>query len=378
MKILIAGGGTGGHVFPGIAVAEEIRRERPECDIVFVGTRRGLETTAVPEAGFRIRYLAGSGFARGRWWLWPWALLLNAFGFVQALFLVLSENPRAVLGTGGYASAPVAFAARLLGRPLILQEQNSVPGLANRLLARVANEVHLSFIEARSYFTRRDHLKITGNPVRAHILSGDHEAALREFKLEHGRPTLFVFGGSLGAARINDALLDMMRRLKDRIDVQCLLQTGRADHDRVKAIVDAEKLPITVLPFVKKMNMAYAVADLVVCRAGAITLAEIAVCGLPAILVPYPHAANNHQQDNAANLVDRGAAVLVPDEELTGERLAKEVAHLLADRTALSRMSANARLFARPDAASRIARSLLHWADGKPEATEESAAGGRA
>ena len=364
MKVLIAGGGTGGHVFPGIAVAEELKREKPEVLVVFVGTRHGLESQAVPEAGFPIRYLAASGFPRRRWWLWPWAALVNAVGFLQAIALVIGENPRAVLGTGGYASAPVAFAAKLLGRPLILQEQNSVPGLANRLLARVADEVHLSFLEARSYFPRRDHLKVTGNPVRAHILSGDHDAAMREFKLQPGVTTLFVFGGSLGATRINEATLDMLRKLRGRVEVQCLLQTGRNDHERVKAVVEAEKLPATVLPFVRKMNMAYAAADLVICRAGAITLAEIAVCGLPAILVPYPYAAHNHQQDNATNLVDRGAAVLVPDAELTGERLAQEVAHLLADRQALSRMSSNARLFARPDAASRIARSLVRWAEG--------------
>jgi UDP-N-acetylglucosamine--N-acetylmuramyl-(pentapeptide) pyrophosphoryl-undecaprenol N-acetylglucosamine transferase len=376
MKVLIAGGGTGGHVFPGIAVAEELKRVRRDCEVIFVGTRRGLEAQAVPEAGFRIRFLAGSGFDRQRAWMWPWAALVNTFGFLQALVLVLFENPQVVLGTGGYVSAPVAFAARLLGRPLILQEQNSVPGLANRLLARIASEVHLSFLEARSYFPRRDHLKITGNPVRAHILSGDHDAAMREFGLQPGRPTVFVFGGSLGATRINEAVIDMLRRLKDRVELQCLLQTGRADHDRVRAIVEREKLPATVLPFVRKMHMAYAAADLVVCRSGAMTLAEIAVCGLPAILVPYPYSANSHQQDNAANLVDRGAAVLITDSELSGERLAREVAHLLSDRQTLSRMSANARLFARPDAAARIARSLLRWAEGQPPPTEEPAAGG--
>lgn len=376
MKIMIAGGGTGGHVFPGIAVAEELKRMRPDAEIVFVGTKRGLEAQAVPEAGFAIRFLAGSGFPRRRWWVWPWALALNVLGFLQAILLVLTERPQAVLGTGGYASAPMGFAARLLGRPLLLQEQNSVPGLANRLLARWANEVHLSFLEARSYFTRRDHLKVTGNPVRAHILSGDHESAMREFKLEPGKPTLFVFGGSLGASRINEAALDMLRRLKDRIELQCILQTGRNDHERVKALVEAEKLPAAVLPFIRRMHMAYAAADLVVCRAGAITLAEIAVCGLPSVLVPYPYAAHNHQQDNAANLVDRGAAVLISDAELNGERLAKEVAHLLADRQALSRMSSNARLFARPDAASRIARSLVRWAEGGGEPDEDTNGGG--
>ena len=378
MKVLIAGGGTGGHVFPGIAVAEELQRQRPDLEIVFVGGRQGLEAQAVPEAGFRIRFLPTRGFPRGRWWLWPWAAAVNAAAFVHALALVLAERPHAVLGTGGYASGPVAVAARLLGRPLILQEQNSVPGVTNRWLARIADEVHLSFLEARSYFPRRDHLKVTGNPVRAHILSGDREQALREFQLTPGRPTVFVFGGSRGARRLNEAALDAMRRLRDRVDVQFILQTGREDADAAQATAVRERLPATVLPFVRKMHMAYAAADLIVCRAGAMTLAEIAVCGRPAILVPYPFAAHGHQEVNAANLTDRGAAVMILDAELSGERLAREIAHLLADRQTLSRMSANARLFARPDAAARLARSLIRWAEGRGRAAEAPAQeGGR-
>lgn len=376
MKILIAGGGTGGHVFPGIAVAEELQRQRRGIEVVFVGTRRGLESQAVPEAGFRIRYLVSSGFHRGQWWRWPWALVVNAVGLVQALWIVLGENPRAVLGTGGYVSGPLSMAAKLLGRRLVLQEQNSIPGLANRVLARFADEVHLSFLEARSYFARKDNLKITGNPVRAHILSGDREAAAKEFQLRHGQPVVFVFGGSLGATRINEATLDTLRRLKGRVDAQFILQTGRPDFERVRDAVASEALPASVLAFVKNMHLAYAAADLVVCRAGAMTLAEIAVCGLPAVLVPYPFAAHNHQEVNASNMVDRGAAVCILDAELTGERLAKEVAHLLADRQALSRMSSNARLFARPDAAARLAKTLLRMAEGRPETAEESASGG--
>lgn len=376
MKVLIAGGGTGGHVFPGIAVAEELKRQRRACEVVFAGTRGGLEAQAVPEAGFRIRYLLSAGFNRRRWWLWPWAAVVNALGVVQALWIVLSENPQVVLGTGGYVSAPLSFASKLLGRPLVLQEQNSIPGLANRALARIADEVHLSFLEARSWFARKDNLKVTGNPVRAHILSGDRETALREFRLVPGKPTVFVFGGSLGARRINEAAIETLRRLKGRVDVQFILQTGRPDYDRVLAAVKAEALPATVMPFVKNIHMAYAVADLVVCRSGAMTLAEIAVCGLPSVLVPYPFAAHNHQEVNAANLVDRGAAVCILDGELTGERLAKEVAHLLADRQTLSRMSANARLFARPDAAERLARTLIRFAEGRPAPSEETAAGG--
>jgi UDP-N-acetylglucosamine--N-acetylmuramyl-(pentapeptide) pyrophosphoryl-undecaprenol N-acetylglucosamine transferase len=365
MKVLIAGGGTGGHVFPGIAVAEELKASHPQVEVVFVGGKRGLEATAVPEAGFRLITLATAGFARRRPWDWPRAALVNLWGLLQAFGVLLTQRPRVVLGTGGYVSGPVALAARLLGIPLLLQEQNSIPGVTNRWLSRIANEVHLSFLEARAYFPRRDHLKVTGNPVRSYILAGEREPALRDFKLDAGRPTLFIFGGSLGAKRINAAAVDALRRLKGRFDVQCILQTGREDHEAIQKVVRDEQLPAVVLPFVRKMHLAYAAADLVVCRAGAMTLAEIAVCGRPSILVPYPYAAHDHQRVNAENLADRGAAILIEDADLTGERLAKEIAHLLADRTTLSRMSANARLFARPDAASRLANSLVSWAEGR-------------
>src|SRR5205814_3680734 len=200
----------------------------------------------------------------------------------------------------------------------------------------------LSFVEARSYFNRKDHLKVSGNPVRAHILSGDRGVAIAEFGLTPGKPTIFVFGGSRGAHRINEASLDAMRRLKGRVDVQFILQTGSADFEEARATVEREQLPARVLAYLRQIHLAYAVADLVVCRSGAMTLAEIAACGTPAILVPYPFAANDHQVVNATNLVERGAADMILDRDLTGEVLAQRVAHLLADRQALSQMSANA------------------------------------
>lgn len=376
MKVMIAGGGTGGHVYPGIAVAEEMMRLRPSAEVVFVGGRRGLEAQAVPESGFRIRFIVTRGFPRRAWWRWPAALIANVVGFAQALGVVASERPDVVLGTGGYVSGPVALAARVLRRPLLLQEQNSIPGLSNRWLARIADEVHLSFTEARAYFDRKDHLKITGNPVRAHILGGDRAAAMREFALAAGRPTVFVFGGSRGAHRINEAALDAMRRLKGRVDVQFILQTGRDDFEWAKGQVEADALPARVMPFLRQIHLAYAAADLVVCRSGAMTLAEIAANGTPAILIPYPYAAHNHQEVNANNLVERGAAALIPDRELGGERLAKEIAHLLADRQTLRRMSVNARTFARPDAAERIVRSLERWAEGRGATTPDAAGAG--
>ena len=368
MKILIAGGGTGGHVYPGVAVAEQLKRRHPDTEVMFVGTRRGLEAVAVPEAGFPIRFVLTRGFPRRAWWRWPGAILANVVGLVQSMWVVMAEKPDVVLGTGGYVSGPVALAAVLLGRRLVLQEQNSVPGLANRLLARIADEVHLSFTESRAYFARKDNLRITGNPVRAFILSGERDAGLRHFGLVEGRPTVFVFGGSRGARRINEAALEAMRLLNGRVDVQFILQTGREDYEEAGRRVAAEKLPARVLPFLREIHLAYAAADLLVCRSGAMTLAEIAACGTPAILVPYPFAAHNHQEINAANLVERGAATLILDRELTGDRLAREIAHLLADRQLLRRMSAHARTFARLDAAERLVHSLAALAGGTPAA----------
>jgi UDP-N-acetylglucosamine--N-acetylmuramyl-(pentapeptide) pyrophosphoryl-undecaprenol N-acetylglucosamine transferase len=188
---------------------------------------------------------------------------------------------------------------------------------------------------------------------------------------------VFVFGGSRGAHRINEAALEAMRRLKGRVSVQFILQTGREDYDWAKGVVDAEQLPARVMPYLRRIHQAYAAADLVVCRSGAMTLAEIAACGTPSILVPYPHAAHDHQTVNAGNLVDRGAAAMILDRELTGERLAQEIAHWLADRQALSRMSANARTFARPDAAERIVRSLERWSHGRAAGRDPVAPGER-
>ena len=355
---MIAGGGTGGHVYPGIAIAEELQRLHPDAQVIFVGGRRGVEAVAVPESGFRIRFVTVRGLPRRAWWRWPAAVFSNAIGFLQAIWVVATERPDVVVGTGGYVSGPVAFAAYVMGRPLLLQEQNSIPGLANRWLARVAREVHLSFTEARGYFARKDNLKVTGNPVRAFILGGDRTTGMHEFGLTEGKPTVFIFGGSRGAHRINEAALDAMRRLKGRVDVQFILQTGRDDYDWAKQIAESEQLPTRILPYLRQIHLAYAVADLVVCRSGAMTLAEIAACGTPAILVPYPYAAHNHQEVNALNLVERGAAAMVLDRELNGERLAREIAHLLADRQTLRRMSANARTFARLDAAERLVRSI--------------------
>ncbi len=362
MKVLIAGGGTGGHIYPGIAVAEELKRLDPTIEIRFVGGDRGLEGRVVPEAGFELVTIGARGLPRRAPWKVPGALLANAGAFFSSIGIVNSWRPDVVLGTGGYVSAPVVVAAWLARRPVVLQEQNSIPGLTNRLLARVADEVHLAFSESRGWFLRKDRLKLSGNPVRREILSGERKPALARFGLAEGVPTAFVFGGSRGARRINEATLDAIQKLRGHLSAQFILQTGKEDFAWAKEKAEAQGLPVTVVPYLTHIHEAYAAADLVVCRAGAMTLAEIAACGVPSILVPYPFAAYNHQEVNAQNLAERGGAVMIKDGELTGERLAHELSRLLKDRETLIRMSANARRFARPDAAQRIAKCLIEWA----------------
>ena len=375
MKVLIAGGGTGGHIYPGIAVAEELKRLDPAIEIKFVGGDRGLEGRVVPEAGFELFTIGARGLPRRAPWKVPGALLANAGAFLASIGIVNSWQPDVVLGTGGYVSAPVVVAAWLARRPVVLQEQNSVPGLTNRLLARVADEVHLAFSESRGWFARKDRLKLSGNPVRREILSGERKPALARFGLAEGIPTAFVFGGSRGARRINEATLDAIARLRGHLGAQFILQTGKEDFAWAREKAEAQGLPVTVVPYLTHIHEAYAAADLVVCRAGAMTLAEIAACGVPAILVPYPYAAYNHQEVNAQNLAERGGAVMIKDGELTGERLAHELSRLLKDRETLIRMSANARRFARPDAAQRIARNLMEW--GADPAGKRAARDGR-
>lgn len=368
MRVLIAGGGTGGHIYPGIAVAEELRRMRPDTEFLFVGSDRGLEGRVVPEAGFELATLPARGVVRTRWWRVPLAAVANVAAAFQALGILRRFRPDVVLGTGGYVSLPVGVAAWVARRPLVLQEQNSVPGLANRVLSLAACEVHVAFSEARHYLWRKDRLRLSGNPVRRVILSGDRRTARARFGLAEGLPTVFVFGGSRGARRITEAALAAMRRLRGTLACQYILQTGKEDHAQASREVQELGVRAAVLPYVMQIHEAYAAADLVVCRAGAMTLAEIAACGVPAILVPFPHSAYDHQVKNAESLAERDAAVLVLDHELDGERLAQEILRLLRDRETLVRYSAHARTFARLDAAERIAGSLVEWAEGGPAA----------
>ena len=364
MRIVITGGGTGGHVFPGIAVAEALVRHAPDTEILFVGGGKGIEATVVPREGFPFVPIPARGLLGKR------LLAIPAVGWttirgVTASSRILSEfRPDVVFATGGYVSGPVALAARLLRIPLVLQEQNSMPGMTNRFLSRFAKEVFINFPAARKHFPKRGHLKLSGSPIRGDVLNGEGSRAIRALRLSESRLTVLIMGGSQGAHSINRAAVSMVRRLRRRRDIQFIIQTGRRDHRRV-----AQKLrhfgdSVCIRPFIQNMGDVYALADLVIARAGAMSLAEITACGKASILIPFPYATHNHQEVNASALVDVGASQMILDRDLTGEHLASRVVKLIDTPSKLREMSNNAISIARPDAADKIAQALLRYQEG--------------
>jgi UDP-N-acetylglucosamine--N-acetylmuramyl-(pentapeptide) pyrophosphoryl-undecaprenol N-acetylglucosamine transferase len=366
IRVLIAAGGTGGHLYPGIAIAEEWMRLHPNSRVVFVGTDRGPERKAVPAAGFELRTIAARGLPRrpGLGWI------TAAFGLVKALVqsfrLIVELKPHVVVGTGGYVSAPAVLIARLFGIPVVLQEQNSIPGATNRWLNLVADEVHISFLESRGYFRRKNNLRVSGNPIRRSLLLQDKGTAYEMFGLDPEKRTIFVFGGSRGAASINRATEGALPLLRNLGRIQMIWQTGSEDYEAIRARIEPAPIPVRLYPYLEAIEKAYAIADIAVCRAGAMTIAELTACGVAAILVPYPHATRDHQTHNARGLLDRDAALVIADHELTPETLTAKIESLVRDEARLRRLARNARAFARVDAAQRIARSMEQLVHASP------------
>jgi UDP-N-acetylglucosamine--N-acetylmuramyl-(pentapeptide) pyrophosphoryl-undecaprenol N-acetylglucosamine transferase len=361
MRVLLAGGGTAGHVFPAIALAREV--VSMGHDVRFVGTSAGQEGGLVSEAGFEFVAVEARPFER-RVSLKAVTAPIAAVRSVKAC-RPLVEAADVVVGMGGYVSVPVVLAALRSRRPVVLHEQNAVPGLANRAFARPARRVALAFAEARRALPRRARTVLTGNPVRAEILAvaTDRERlakeARAELELDEGKRTIVVFGGSQGALHVNRAFAEALR-VWDRSDLQVVLLTGPVHVEAVRASLPAGGIvTVRVQGFLERMELAYAVADAVVARAGATTIAEIAVSGLPSLLVPYPYATGRHQEANARALQRAGAATMVLDDELDGCVLADRIEWLLSDDHRLRSMGERARAWSKPDAANALARTVL-------------------
>lgn len=363
LHILFAGGGTGGHLFPALAIAEEVLRIRPGTSISFAGTRNRIEARVVPPLGYGFTPIWISGFRRRlslQTLLFP---VKVAVSLVQSALLLRRVRPHAVVGTGGYVCGPVVYMASLMRIPTVIQEQNSHPGVTTRMLAPRVTEVYLTFEESRRYFSRTDRVMVSGNPTRGTVGEAGREEGHACFGTDPAKPTLLVFGGSLGARSINDAMLKVLPGLLDG-GVQVIWQTGDQEYERVARSAGGDRVRnvVRLHRFIDRMDLAYAAADVALCRAGATTLAELTRAGLPSVLVPYPHAAADHQTANARTMVAGGASVMIRDAELP-EKLPDQLRQLLSDPVRRNAMRTCARTLAKPDAAAVIARSVIQLAE---------------
>lgn len=357
MRLLIAGGGTGGHLFPGIAVAEEFLARDPANEVLFVGTERGIEARLLPRLGYRLELVAAKGLkGMGSWGkIKGFAMVLYAYA--QARQILKEYRPDLVLGVGGFASGPVVLAARGMGIPRFIHEQNAIPGLTNRWLSKVAERIFTSLEDMKKFFPAERTL-LTGNPLRKEIVASvtGGVAATREAGAFH----LLVFGGSAGAHSINQSLVAALPHLAEvKEQLRVLHQTGENDLAEVGEAYTAGGYRAEAAAFIDDMAAAYRWADLVVCRAGATTIAEVTACGKPCIFIPYPYAADDHQRRNAEALLGKGAGLMLLDRELSGERLAGMVKDLMRDPRRLEAIGDAARGLARLDAAKVIVDEML-------------------
>jgi UDP-N-acetylglucosamine--N-acetylmuramyl-(pentapeptide) pyrophosphoryl-undecaprenol N-acetylglucosamine transferase len=348
--MMIAGGGTGGHVFPGVALAEEVVGRHPDNDVVFVGTARGLEAKVVPQAGFPIELIDVKGLkGKGVLGLVS-ALLLLPRAFLQCWRILRRWRPDVVVGVGGYASGPAVLTAWLLRIPTAVQEQNAVAGFTNRMLGKFVDAAFTAFPAANRYFAKRKVHQL-GNPIRRQLMDN----YVRPVKA-HERQRLLVFGGSQGAHALNMRVVEALPHLADLKDRLVIThQTGARDRDEVERGYRAVGFEPDVREFIADMSAAYAASDLVVCRAGATTLAELTVCKKPSILIPFPAAADNHQVMNARSLADAAAAVMIEERDLTGELLASEIRAILSQPERRQAMARAAGRLGSPQAAGEIA-----------------------
>lgn len=361
MKIIIAGGGTGGHLFPGIAIAQEFKIKDNSAQMLFVGTEKGIESRVVPSEEFEIRYISAEGL-KGRGILKKMKSVCKIpIGIIQSIKILNSFRPDIVIGVGGYASGPVCAASFLLGYPLVIQEQNLFPGFTNRIIGRFADLIFTSFEETEKFFNK-EKVHLTGNPIRKGIAEFESEDKVFELKfhaeassLKPLKFTLLIFGGSQGAHSINKAMVDGLEYLaKFKDSVFIIHQTGITDLEFVKKSYEKMGFESEVVPFINNMADSYKKADLVICRAGATTISEITACGKAAVLIPFPFAVNNHQEMNARVLKDNGAAEMIIERDLNGEVLANKILFLMQSRTRLLEMERESKKMGKPDAAKEI------------------------
>ena len=354
-RFIFAGGGTGGHLYPAIAVAQQIRSEIPDAQILFVGAKNKIESKVVPQYGFEFRAIWISGFSRKFTFdnlLFPIKIIVALF---QSLAIVMKYKPRVAVGSGAYVSGPVVLAASILGSKIILLEQNSYPGITNRLLEKKAEEIHLTFEESKKYFRVQSRLYVTGNPVRIDMKIIDKRQAVEKFGFNISNKVLLIVGGSGGAGSINNSVAASLDSLVE-LGIQIIWQTGKYYYETYK---DLNSDHVKVMAFIDDMTDAYSAADLVVARSGATTIAEVSYLGMPVIFVPSTNVAANHQFLNAKALYDSNAAVMIEDKNLPDE-LFDKIKEIIFNKEKTAELRKNISSFAKPEAGKIIAERAIH------------------
>ena len=359
MRVLISGGGTGGHVYPAIALANAIKDKDPSAEILFVGAQGKLEMKKVPAAGYFIIGLWISGFKRKL----SFRNLLFPFKLASSLYrgrkIIMDYQPDVVVGVGGYASGPILQVASMMKIPTLIQEQNSYPGITNKILAKKVNKICVAY-DGMDRFFPSEKIIFTGNPVRRDLynMQINREEAKASFGIDNDHKTVLIFGGSLGARRINESVEGAIDMIKRHSEINYIWQVGKMYFDEYSCGVVAALPNITVLPFIERMDYAYAAADAVVCRAGALTISEIALINKPAVLIPSPHVAEDHQTKNAMALVNNDAALMVPNAEAK-EKMIPTILELLSDEKLQQYLVCNLKKMGRPDATSEIVGEIF-------------------
>lgn len=353
-KLLIAGGGTGGHLFPAVAVAEEFLSRSLDHEVLFINAGRPLDRKILGKKGLNFVTVSITGLNRVGWLQKAKSLFLFPFALYQALSVVRAFEPQVLFSVGGYSAAPAALAAKIMGLPLLLHEQNSIPGLTTRILARFADEAHVSFpgtplpLDEKKYF-------VSGNPVREELLF-----CRKRRRGKNAAMNLLILGGSQGAHAINEIVCQSLPLLK-LLGIRFVHQTGTAELEKVKEAYKTNGVEAEILPFIEDMKTAYAQADLVFCRAGATTVAELTAAGLGAVLVPFPAAADNHQFQNAKTLADAGAGIIVEERSLDQESLAALLSDLARNPEKTEEMARKALLLAPKNAAKKITNAIMQY-----------------
>lgn len=362
MRAILSGGGTGGHIYPAVAIAKEIRKQYRDAEILFIGTERGLERSIVPKEGFTLSTIKVRGFER-KLSLGNVLAVTESFTSLFRVSKIIREfKPDIVIGTGGYVCGSVLLAAALMNVPTLIHEQNAFPGVTNKILAKLVDVVAVNFAEAKKYFPKNDKVKVTGNPIRSDMLSISRDEGLKEFGFSGDLPVVFVVGGSRGAKRLNESVLLMAKQCLSRKNFQMLHMTGETQYDDIMKKYNSEGIAmdtkyLSVMPYLHNMPHALAASDIIISRCGASTLSEITALGKPSILIPYPYATDNHQEYNARALEKNGAAVVILERDLSADLLYSEVADMLNKPEKVDRMKMKSRELGRSDAAYMIVKT---------------------